>query len=286
MTDCRPTEPPEDFDIATLREIYRREREKRLRAEGSKQYVELADDFAGYYETDPYSPPLVRRSDIAGHRRRCGRRRLRRPVGRCASEEGRCRGCPDHRAGRGFRRRLVLEPLSRESSATTNPIATYPCSKSWTSCQQEVRRRRRDLRALPAHRQAFRSLRFGHLLHTGPRRCAGTSRSSGGASEPTATTTSAPGSSSWLPGPSTGPSCPAFPGSRTSTDTVSTPSRWDYEYTGGDISGGLDKLGDKRVALVGTGATGIQVVPSWVATPSTSTSFSAHRRRSTHGTTR
>lgn len=38
-------------------------------------------------------------------------------------------------------------------------------------------------------------------------------------------------------------------------------SRWDYEYTGGDITGGLTKLSDKRVALIGTGATALQVVP-------------------------
>jgi cyclohexanone monooxygenase len=38
-------------------------------------------------------------------------------------------------------------------------------------------------------------------------------------------------------------------------------SRWDYDYTGGDASGGLDKLADKRVALVGTGATGVQLLP-------------------------
>ena len=38
-------------------------------------------------------------------------------------------------------------------------------------------------------------------------------------------------------------------------------SRWDYEYTGGDAYGALERLADKRVGLVGTGATGVQVVP-------------------------
>ena len=37
--------------------------------------------------------------------------------------------------------------------------------------------------------------------------------------------------------------------------------RWDYEYTGGTPLTELDKLGDKRVAVIGTGATSIQVVP-------------------------
>lgn len=38
-------------------------------------------------------------------------------------------------------------------------------------------------------------------------------------------------------------------------------SRWDYDYTGGDESGGLTKLRDKRVGIIGTGATGLQCIP-------------------------
>ena len=38
-------------------------------------------------------------------------------------------------------------------------------------------------------------------------------------------------------------------------------SRWDYDYTGGGPEGGLDKLADKTVGIIGTGATAVQVVP-------------------------
>lgn len=38
-------------------------------------------------------------------------------------------------------------------------------------------------------------------------------------------------------------------------------SRWDYEYTGGDSEGNLDKLKDKTVAIIGTGATAVQCIP-------------------------
>ena len=39
-------------------------------------------------------------------------------------------------------------------------------------------------------------------------------------------------------------------------------SRWDYDYTGGDPSGApLDELADKRVGIIGTGATSVQCVP-------------------------
>jgi cation diffusion facilitator CzcD-associated flavoprotein CzcO len=39
-------------------------------------------------------------------------------------------------------------------------------------------------------------------------------------------------------------------------------SRWDYDYTGGNPVGALmNKLADKRVAIIGTGATSVQCVP-------------------------
>ena len=38
-------------------------------------------------------------------------------------------------------------------------------------------------------------------------------------------------------------------------------SRWDYAYTGGGPAGNLSKLQDKRVAIIGTGATAVQCIP-------------------------
>jgi cation diffusion facilitator CzcD-associated flavoprotein CzcO len=39
-------------------------------------------------------------------------------------------------------------------------------------------------------------------------------------------------------------------------------SRWDYAYTGGSPEGApLDRIGDKRIAIIGTGATAVQAVP-------------------------
>ncbi|MFD5827262.1 flavin-containing monooxygenase [Lentzea sp. NPDC060358] len=38
-------------------------------------------------------------------------------------------------------------------------------------------------------------------------------------------------------------------------------SRWDYDYTGGDSSGGLTGLKGKRVAVVGTAASAVQCIP-------------------------
>ncbi|HEX3795250.1 MAG TPA: NAD(P)/FAD-dependent oxidoreductase [Acidimicrobiales bacterium] len=38
-------------------------------------------------------------------------------------------------------------------------------------------------------------------------------------------------------------------------------SRWDYGYTGGGPTEPMDRLADKRVGIIGTGATAVQVVP-------------------------
>ena len=38
-------------------------------------------------------------------------------------------------------------------------------------------------------------------------------------------------------------------------------SRWDYAYTGGSPTEPMDRLADKRVALIGTGATAVQAMP-------------------------
>ncbi|MGA9276231.1 flavin-containing monooxygenase [Ilumatobacter sp.] len=62
-------------------------------------------------------------------------------------------------------------------------------------------------------------------------------------------------------GPAARPRLPGIPGLDDFTGHTFHTSRWDYDYTGGDTTGGLTKLADKRVAVIGTGATGIQVVP-------------------------
>ncbi|HZP46773.1 MAG TPA: NAD(P)/FAD-dependent oxidoreductase [Candidatus Binataceae bacterium] len=62
-------------------------------------------------------------------------------------------------------------------------------------------------------------------------------------------------------GPLNRPKLPAIPGIENFKGHTFHTSRWDYEYTGGDSTGGLTKLTDKRVGIIGTGATAIQAVP-------------------------
>jgi len=62
-------------------------------------------------------------------------------------------------------------------------------------------------------------------------------------------------------GPLNRPKLPGIPGIEKFKGHTFHTSRWDYDYTGGNASGGLHKLADKRVGIIGTGATGIQCVP-------------------------
>lgn len=54
---------------------------------------------------------------------------------------------------------------------------------------------------------------------------------------------------------------PGVPGIKSFKGKMFHSARWEYDYTGGNINGGMDKLADKRVAVIGTGATSVQVVP-------------------------
>ena len=63
-------------------------------------------------------------------------------------------------------------------------------------------------------------------------------------------------------GPLNKPKLPGIPGIDQFKGKVFHTARWDYDYTGGEWRNpALTKLADKKVAIIGTGATAIQVVP-------------------------
>jgi cyclohexanone monooxygenase len=57
------------------------------------------------------------------------------------------------------------------------------------------------------------------------------------------------------------PKLPGIPGLETFEGHSFHTSRWDYDYTGGAPGEPMVKLRDKRVGIIGTGATGIQCIP-------------------------
>jgi cyclohexanone monooxygenase len=57
------------------------------------------------------------------------------------------------------------------------------------------------------------------------------------------------------------PKLPGIPGIKRFKGHYFHTNRWDYAYTGGGPGGGMVNLRDKRVAIIGTGATAVQAVP-------------------------
>ncbi|MGE0000064.1 MAG: flavin-containing monooxygenase [Ilumatobacteraceae bacterium] len=62
-------------------------------------------------------------------------------------------------------------------------------------------------------------------------------------------------------GPLHRPKLPGIPGITSFRGHTFHTSRWDYAYTGGTSDGGLTGLRGKRVGIIGTGATAVQCVP-------------------------
>ena len=169
---CGPTQTPDDIDIDALREKYRQEREKRLRKEGSKQYLELEDDFAEFYEVDPHTPvtprtPIAEDIDVAVLGGGFG--------GLLSAAYLKKAGVDDvrhHRAGRRFRRGLVLEPLSRHPMRQ-RILLLYPAARrAELHPVEEVRRRRRDLSSIAATSESISASTIRRIFSTQVREAA------------------------------------------------------------------------------------------------------------------
>lgn len=63
-------------------------------------------------------------------------------------------------------------------------------------------------------------------------------------------------------GPLNRPKLPGIPGINDFRGHTFHTSRWDYNYTGGDSTGNLTGLKDKKVGIIGTGATAVQCIPA------------------------
>ncbi|MCJ8158535.1 NAD(P)/FAD-dependent oxidoreductase [Sphingomonas sp. LaA6.9] len=260
---CKPTRTPapDEFDIPSLREKYRQERDKRLRSDRQDQYVPSTADVTHSYDVDPYMPVVARDpisedldvvvlgAGFAGilasyHLTKAGVTNFRNI---------------DHAGDFGgvwyWNRYPGIQcdndaycylPLLEETG--------FMPSKKFADGAEIY-----EYCKLIARKFDFADKAVFHTLITSLRWDEEIGR--------------------WRVGTSRGdefrarfiimgcgvlnmPKLPGIPGIEQFKGKLFHSARWDYEYTGGTYQNPvLDKLADKRVAIIGTGATAIQAVP-------------------------
>jgi len=249
------------FDPDALREKYRQERDKRLRDDGDLQYVEMSGEFAHYADDDPYVEPGFDRPAIDEE--------IEVAIigggfsGMLAAVRLRERGITDVR---------IIE--SGGDFGGTWYWNRYPGAQCdiESYCYLPLLE---ELNVLPKEKYSYapeiyeHSQRIGHAYGLYDIACFQTRvtelrwnedcdrwfvSTNRGDSIRARFVIQAVGTASR-------PRLPGIPGIGDYKGHSFHTSRWDYAYTGGDHNGGLTKLADKRVAVIGTGATAIQCVP-------------------------
>ena len=152
------------IDKERLRQKYLEERDKRLRADGNDQYLQVTGHLARYLD-DPYTPVDGARAEDRPRHLRLHRRRLCRARHRGAAVGSRDQGRPHHREGRRFRRHLVLEPVSRRAMRYGVADLHADARRNRAHAVGEIRACAGNPRALPAHRQTIRPLRQRAVSH-------------------------------------------------------------------------------------------------------------------------
>ncbi|MCW5893476.1 MAG: NAD(P)/FAD-dependent oxidoreductase [bacterium] len=247
------------FDADGLRTRYRAERDKRLRPDGNDQYVEMANAFAHYLD-DPYCAPIARaplHDDVhvlvvgggfggllvAARLREAGLDDLRlvekggdvggtwywnRYPGAACDVESYVYLPLLEEVGYVPREKYARAPEILEHGRS---IARHYGLYERALLQTEVTALRWDEAARRWHVETSRGdrLRARFVVMAN--------------------------------GPLHRPKLPGIPGIETFAGHAFHTSRWDYAYTGGTSDGGLDRLRDQVVGVIGTGATAVQCVP-------------------------
>ena len=259
---CQPTQTPVDVDIPALREKYRLEREKRLRPEGHKQYVRPTEKSpAGDYVADPHMPLIEREAisedtDVivlgagwggimaAYHLTQAGVTNFRnvdtagdfggvwywnRYPGIQCDNESYCYlplleetgFMPSKKFADGWEIYGHCKSIAQKFGFADK--ALFHTHINELRWDEEIKRWRVGTNRGDDLRARFVILACGVLNM---------------------------------------PKLPNLPGIGDFKGKIFHTARWDYDYTGGSYGNPtLDKLKDKRVAIVGTGATAIQAVP-------------------------
>ena len=261
--ECGPTQTPDDIDIEALRQKYRVERDKRLRRDGSAQYLELGGQYAQFSEVDPYTPvaqrdPITEEVDVVvlgggfaglltgAYLAKAGVHGVR--MIEMAGDFG----------GVWYWNRFPGIQCDNDAYCyipLLEELGFMP-SKKFADGAEIYAHCRNIGKQFGLYDGALFSTQVRELCwdDAGERWRIGTDR---GDDIRARFVVMAQGSYHRPKLPNIG----GITEYQAAGGHVFHSARWDYEYTGGDANGGLVKLADKRVALVGTGATGVQLVP-------------------------
>jgi len=254
-------DPVLDFDPDALRERYRRERDKRLRSDGEAQYIELAGRFARYQDEDPYADPSFTREPLndevevaiigGGFSGLLAAARLKE----AGVQDFRIIEAGGDFGGTWYWNRYPGAQCDIESYCYLPLLEelNYIPKEKYSYVGEIYEHSQRIGRAYGLYDRACFQTRVNELRwDEGLKRWRIATNRGDDMKARFVIMALGTASRAKLPG---------IPGIETFEGHSFHTSRWDYAYTGGDTTGGLTKLGDKRVAIIGTGATAIQCIP-------------------------
>ena len=247
------------FDPDALRDKYRLERDKRLRADGNEQYIEIAGQFAHYLE-DPYVAPVERgplfdTTEVivigggfggllaAARLREAGIESLR------VIEKGGDFG------GTWYWNRYPGAACDVESYIYLPLLEEvgYIPKEKYSRAPEILAHSQAIGRHFDLYRNACFQTEVTEVRWDESERVWIIATNRGDRMKARFVV--------MANGPLHRPKLPGIPGVESFAGHSFHTSRWDYDYTGGTSEGDLDKLKDKRVGIIGTGATAVQCVP-------------------------
>ena len=260
IMSTQSTTPDSDIDVRTIREKYSAERGKRLRSAGTDQY-NFAEGKYARFDRDPYSvaPPeripqhesldvLIIGAGFGGIEMGATLRRQGIDNFRIVDVAADFGGTWYWNRYPGLRcdvESYIYLPYLEETAYV--PTERYVRgSEIFAYCQQLGRHFKLYDRAL--FQTKITGLRW---IEEESRWLVATSR--GDAFKTRFVTTQS--------GIFSRPQLPGIPGIEDYKGRAFHSARWDYEYTGGNSDGGLCRLFDKKVGVIGTGTTALQIVP-------------------------
>lgn len=263
MTVCQPSDcpPAETIDIPAMRAKYLRERDRRISKQHNDQYIPASGKWKDIYEVDPYTPveprePVTGETDVvilgAGY------------CGMMVATQLKRAGITDfynidhggNFGGTWYWNRypgiqcdndsLVYMPLLEETG--------YMPSKKFCDGYEIYDHCQIIADTFELRQNALFHTLIDSLVWNGDenRWHVGTNRGDQIKARFVVLAM----------GPLNKPKLPGIPGINEFKGKIFHTARWDYDYTGGGWRNPmLEKLRDKKVAIIGTGATAIQVLP-------------------------